>query len=52
MLDEDGDHSRPVARQLVDAAPELVDRAVHGARDLADFVVAVIGQRRRRSPTA
>ena len=42
---EDGDHARAIARQLVDAASELLYGAVHRPRHFADLVVAVVGHR-------
>jgi hypothetical protein len=42
---ENGDHAGAVTRQIIDTPAELVDGGVHRARDLADFVVAVVWQR-------
>ena len=49
---EDRLHARAIARQLVDAAAELVHGRVERARRDAEVVVSVVGAGRDRSPTA
>ena len=45
---ENGRHARPVARQLAEPRPELLDRPVQRPRHRAQLVVAVVDRRRRQ----